>query len=135
MAVLSESVDEEYLCQIVKLHPQEILQADLVFGGDIPHPADRYNNRNPALAKNLNFGRGREEKIGRGWCGWTLGSRVQPPILAIAHIAKFGDQMSTIIFTFWHMNIHQPDLNSDSFSGSSNLESRKWKFRHFGAEI
>ena len=33
------------------------------------------------------------------------------------------------------MNIHQLDLNSDSFSGSPNLENRKWKFRHFGAEI
>ena len=30
----------------------------------------------------------------------TLSSRVQPPILAIAHIAKFGDQMLTIIFIF-----------------------------------
>ena len=27
----------------------------------------------------------------------------------------------------WHMNIHQLDLNSDSFSGSSNLENRKWR--------
>ena len=31
-------------------------------------------------------------------------SRMQPPILAIVHIAKFGDRMLTV-FTFWYMNI------------------------------
>ena len=33
------------------------------------------------------------------------------------------------------MNIHQLYLNRDTFSRSSNLGNRKWKCRHFGAEI
>ena len=41
MAVTFESVGAEYLCQIVKLHhSKEILQADLVIGGDTAHPAN-----------------------------------------------------------------------------------------------
>ena len=39
MAVPSDSVGTEYLCQIVKLHSlQEILWTDLVLGGDSTHP-------------------------------------------------------------------------------------------------
>ena len=42
MAVPSESVGPEYLCQIFKLHPlQEIMWADLVLGGDTAHPVNR----------------------------------------------------------------------------------------------
>ena len=41
MAMPFDSTGAEYLCQIIKLHPfQEILRADLVFGGNTSHPVD-----------------------------------------------------------------------------------------------
>ena len=40
----------------------------------------------------------------------------------------WGPNVNNNIYYFWHINIHQLDLNSDSFSGSPNLENRKWKF-------
>ena len=48
-----------------------------------------------------------------GKCRSSIDSQLLTPILVIAHITKFGNQMSTMIFTFWYMNIHKLDWNSD----------------------
>ena len=55
--------------------------------------------------------------------------RVQPPILAITQLAKFGDRTYCQIwgpnvnnkFTFWHLNIHDQDLNINLWTKSSSL--------------
>ena len=50
MAMPSESM--EYLCKIIELHPlQEVVQADLVLGGDAAHPA----NHSPVIMVQAKF--------------------------------------------------------------------------------